>query len=190
MLFFLHIDCNCGRVGRRSLTDSKNLKTYISWFTFKPGKRVHQGCILSPCFFNLHAEYIMWDAGLDEAQAGVKIGGRNINNHRSADATGHKGHFVSLVGHTYVQLSFQAQENSLLLFPLLPMEHRETALPELFSASIRNEWKGYFNKLLEVGTTIGPAGWQDLMVWSSASLGWHADERIRRPHLWHKAERN
>ena len=45
---------------------------------FQTGKGVHQGCILSPCLFNLHAEYIMWNAGLDEAQAGIKIAWRNI----------------------------------------------------------------------------------------------------------------
>ena len=48
------------------------------------GKGVHQGCILSPCLFNLYAEYIMRNAGLNEAQARIKIGGRNINNHRYA----------------------------------------------------------------------------------------------------------
>ena len=51
------------------------------------GKGVCQGCILSPCLFNLHAEYIMRDAGLEEAQAGVKIAGRNISNLRHADDT-------------------------------------------------------------------------------------------------------
>ena len=51
------------------------------------GKGVHQGCILSPCLFNLHAEYIMRNAGLDEAQAGIKIAGRNINNFRYAEDT-------------------------------------------------------------------------------------------------------
>ena len=54
---------------------------------FQIGKGVHQGCILSPCLFNLYAEYIMQNAGLDEAQAGVKIAGRNINNLRYADDT-------------------------------------------------------------------------------------------------------
>ena len=48
-------------------------------------KGVHQGCILSPCLFNLHAEYVMQNAGLDEAQARIKIAGRNINNLKYAD---------------------------------------------------------------------------------------------------------
>ena len=54
---------------------------------FQIGKGVHQGCILSPCLFNLYAEYIMRNAGLDGAQAGIKIAGRNINNLRYADDT-------------------------------------------------------------------------------------------------------
>ena len=54
---------------------------------FQIGKGVRQGCILSPCLFNLHAEYIMRNAGLEEAQAGIKIAGRNINNLRYADDT-------------------------------------------------------------------------------------------------------
>ena len=51
------------------------------------GKGVHQGCILSPCLFNFYAEYILRNAGLEEAQAGIKIAGRNINNLRYADDT-------------------------------------------------------------------------------------------------------
>ena len=54
---------------------------------FQIGKGVLQGCILSPCLFDLHAEYIMRNAGLDEAQAGIKVAGRNINNLRYADDT-------------------------------------------------------------------------------------------------------
>ena len=55
------------------------------WFHI--GKGVRQGCILSPCLFNLYAEYIMRNAGLEETQAGIKIAGRNINNLRYADDT-------------------------------------------------------------------------------------------------------
>ena len=54
---------------------------------FQIGKGVYQGCILSPCLFNLYAEYIMRNAGLEEAQAGIKIAGRNINNLGYADDT-------------------------------------------------------------------------------------------------------
>ena len=54
---------------------------------FQIGKGVCQGCILSPCIFNLYAEYIMRNAGLDESQAEIKISGRNINNLRYADDT-------------------------------------------------------------------------------------------------------
>ena len=54
---------------------------------FQIGKGIHQGCILSPCLFNFYAEYIKGNAGLDEAQAGIKIAGRNINYLRYADDT-------------------------------------------------------------------------------------------------------
>ena len=54
---------------------------------FQIGKGVRQGCILSPCLFSLHAEYIMQNAGLEEAQAGIKIAGRNISNLKYADTT-------------------------------------------------------------------------------------------------------
>ena len=57
----------------------------IDWFQI--GKGVHQGCILSPCLFNLHAEYIMRNAGLEETQAGIKIAGRNINIRYADDTT-------------------------------------------------------------------------------------------------------
>ena len=54
---------------------------------FQIGKGVRQGCILSPCLFNLYAEYILQNAGLNEAQSGIKIAGRNINNLRYAENT-------------------------------------------------------------------------------------------------------
>ena len=57
----------------------------MDWF--QTGKGVRHGCILSPCLFNIPAEYIMKNAGMDEAQAGIKIAGRNINNLRYADDT-------------------------------------------------------------------------------------------------------
>ena len=57
----------------------------MDWFQI--GKGARQGCILSPCLFNLYSEYIMRDAGLEETQAGIKIARRNINNLRYADDT-------------------------------------------------------------------------------------------------------
>ena len=66
-------------------TPIKSNITYAGWFQI--GKGVRQGCILSPCLFNLYAEYIMRNAGLEEAQTGIKIAGRNINNLRYAGDT-------------------------------------------------------------------------------------------------------
>ena len=57
----------------------------MDWFQI--GKGVHQGCILSPCLFNFYAEYIMWNAGLEESQGEIKIAGRKISNFRYADDT-------------------------------------------------------------------------------------------------------
>ena len=57
----------------------------MNWFQI--GKGIHQGCILSACLFNFYAEYIIWNAGLNEAQAGIKITGRNTNNLRYVDET-------------------------------------------------------------------------------------------------------
>ena len=57
----------------------------MNWFQI--GKEIQQGCTLSPYLFNLYAEYIMWNAGLDEAQAGIKTAGKNLNNLRYADDT-------------------------------------------------------------------------------------------------------
>ena len=61
------------------------LEAYGTMDWFQIGKGVHQGCILSPCLFNIYAEYIMWNSRLDEAQAGTKIAGRNISNPRYVD---------------------------------------------------------------------------------------------------------
>ena len=69
----------------KSVCRSRSSSGITDWFQI--GKGVHQGCILSPCLFNLYAEYIIGNAGLDKAQAGIKIAGRNISNLRYADDT-------------------------------------------------------------------------------------------------------
>ena len=63
----------------------KKQQLELDWFQI--GKAVRQGCILSPCLFNLYAEYIMWNTGLDEVHAEIKTAGRNIKNLRYADNT-------------------------------------------------------------------------------------------------------
>ena len=80
-----HLTCLLRNVyaGQKATVRTTHGKT--DWFQIRKG--VRQGCILSPCLFNLYAEYIMRNAGLDEAQAGIKIAGRNINNLRYADDT-------------------------------------------------------------------------------------------------------
>ena len=69
------------------MQDKKQQLEHGTTDRFKVGKRVCQGCILSPCLFNFYAEYIMRNAGLEEAQAGIKIARRNISNLRYADDT-------------------------------------------------------------------------------------------------------
>ena len=80
-----HLNCLLRNlyVGQEATVRTRHGTT--DWFQI--GKGVHQGCILSPCLFNLYAEYIIWNAGLDEAQAGIKIAWRNINNLKYADDT-------------------------------------------------------------------------------------------------------
>ena len=80
-----HLTCLLRNVyaGQEATVRTGHGKT--DWFQI--GKGVHQGCILSPCLFNLYAEYIVQNARLDEAKAGSKIAGRNINNLRYADDT-------------------------------------------------------------------------------------------------------
>ena len=80
-----HLTCLLGNLyaGQEATVRSRHGTT--DWFQI--GKGVRQGCILSPCLFNLYAEYIIRNAGLEEAQAGIKIAGRNINDLRYADDT-------------------------------------------------------------------------------------------------------
>ena len=79
----LHLTCLLGKLyaGQEATVRTRHGRT--DWFQI--GKRVRQGCILSPCLFIFYAEYIMRNAGLEEAQAGIKIAGRNINNLRYTD---------------------------------------------------------------------------------------------------------
>ena len=80
-----HLTCLLGNLYAGQEAAVRTGHGTTDWFQI--GKRVHQGCVLSSCLFNLYAEYIMRDAGLDEAQAGIKIARRNINNLRYADDT-------------------------------------------------------------------------------------------------------
>ena len=80
-----HLTCLLGNLFASHEATVRTGHGTTDWFQI--GKGVRQGCILSPCLFNLYAEYIMRNAGLDEAQAGIKTAGRNINNLRYADDT-------------------------------------------------------------------------------------------------------
>ena len=80
-----HLTCLLRKLYAGQEATVRNGHGTTDWFQI--GKEVCQGCILSPCLFNLYAEYIMRNAGLDEAQAGIKIARRNINNLRYADDT-------------------------------------------------------------------------------------------------------
>ena len=80
-----HLTCLLRNLQAGQETTVRNEHGTTDWFQI--GKGVCQGCILLPCLFNLYAKYIMRSAGLDEAQAGIKIAGRNINNLRYTDDT-------------------------------------------------------------------------------------------------------
>ena len=80
-----HLTCLLGNLYAGQEATVRTGHGTADWFQI--GKGICQGYILSPCLFNLDAEYIIWNAGLDEAQAGIKIAGRNINNLRYADDT-------------------------------------------------------------------------------------------------------
>ena len=80
-----HLTCLLGSLYAGKEATVRTGHGTMDWF--KIGKGIYQGCILSPCLFNLYAEHIMQNARLDEAQAGIKISGGNINNLRYADDT-------------------------------------------------------------------------------------------------------
>ena len=85
LCYVLHLTCPLRNLYAGQEATVRNGHGTTDWFQI--GKRVRQGCILLPCLFNFYAEYIMRNAGLEEAQAGIKIAGRNINNLRYADDT-------------------------------------------------------------------------------------------------------
>ena len=80
-----HLTCLLSNLYAGQETTVRTRHGTTDWFQI--GKGVRQGCILSPCLFNLYAEYIIWNARLDKVQAGIKIAGRNINNLGYADDT-------------------------------------------------------------------------------------------------------
>ena len=80
-----HLTCLQGNLYVAQEATVRTRHGTMDWF--KIGKGIYQGCILSPCSFNLYAEYIMRNAGLDEPQTGIKIAGRKINNLKYADDT-------------------------------------------------------------------------------------------------------
>ena len=80
-----HLTCLLRKLYVSQETIIRTLQGVTEWF--KIGKGVQQGCILSPCLFNSYEEYIIWNSGLDESQAGIKIPGKNTNNLRYADDT-------------------------------------------------------------------------------------------------------
>ena len=80
-----HLTCLLRNLYTGQETTVRTVYGTTDWFQI--GKGEHQGCILSPCLFNLYVEYIMWNARLDEAQAGIKISGRNISKLRYTDDT-------------------------------------------------------------------------------------------------------
>ena len=80
-----HFTCLLRNLCMGQETTVRTLHGTIDWF--KTGRKIRQGYILSPCLFTLYAEYIMWNAGLDDTQTGIKTSRRNINNLRYADDT-------------------------------------------------------------------------------------------------------
>ena len=105
---------------------------------FKIGKGVHQGCILSPYLFNLYAEYIMQNAGLDEAEAGIKTAGRNTNNLRYTDDS-------TLIAESKKELKnllMKVKEESEKAGLKLNIQNlRSWHLPSLHGKSMGKQWK-------------------------------------------------
>ena len=142
------ITINCGKFWKRWAYQTTWLASWETCMTvrkqhleldgttdwFQIGKGVCQGCILSPCFFNLYAEYIMRNARLDEAQAGIKIARRNINNLRYADDT-------SLIAESEEELreKTMAPHSSILAWKI-PWTEEPGWLLSMGSLRVRHDW--------------------------------------------------
>ena len=85
----------------------------MDWFQI--GEGIHQGCIMSPCLFNLYAEYIMRNGGLEEAQAGIKIAGRNTNNFKYADDTTFTAESEEELKSLQIKVKEESEESGLTL---------------------------------------------------------------------------
>ena len=134
----------------------------MDWFQI--GKGVHQGCILSHSLFNLYTEYLMWNAGLDEAQTGIKIAGRNINNLINADDT--------------TLMAEREEELKNLLMKVREMSEN-TALNSTFKKQNHGIWSHHFmanrwgnngnsDKFYFLGLQNHPRWW--LRPWNSKTL--------------------
>ena len=158
----------------------------MDWFQI--GKGIHQGCILSPCLFNLYAECIMWNAILDEVQAGIKIAGRNINNLRYAydttltaeNSEGLKRLFISLL--SAVRVVLPAYLRLLIFFPgILIATCASLALHMMYSVC----------KLNKQGDNIQP--WcTPFPIWNQSAVpcqvlivaSWLVHRLLRRQVVW------
>ena len=110
----------------------------MDWF--QTGKGVYQGCILSPSLFNLYAEYIMQNARLDEAQAGIKIAGRNINNLRYADDTTLMAESKEELKSLLMKVKEESEKAALKL-SILNMKIMASGLPSFHSKEMGKQWK-------------------------------------------------
>ena len=113
---------------------------------FQIGKGVHQGCILSPCLFNLYEEYIIQKAGLDEAQAGIKIAGRNINNLRYADDTT----FMAESQEELKNLLMKVKKESERVGLEVNIQKTQIGFREKFQSLVENEQHIFLNILLKL----------------------------------------
>ena len=107
---------------------------------FRIGKGVHQGCILSPCSFNLYAEYIVSNTGLDEAQAGIKIAGRNTNNLRYADDTTLMAESEEELKSLLIKVKEESQKAGLKL-NIQNTKTRWHLVPSLHGKQMEKQWK-------------------------------------------------